>query len=58
METRPIASIRIRAENAIKRIKDFQILAGTVLNRINKKIFDDIVIVACALCNLQPPLIK
>ena len=58
METRAIASIRIQVENAIKRMKDFQILAGTVPNPINKKILDDIVTVACALCNLQPPLNK
>ena len=57
METRTIASVRIRVENAIKRMKDFRLLSDTQPNRINKQILDDMVIVACALCNLQPPLI-
>ena len=58
METRTIAGVRIRVENAIKRLKDFHAVSGTSPNRMNKKILDDMVIVACALCNLMPPLIK
>ena len=58
METRTIAEVRIRVENAIKRLKDFHAVSGTSPNRMNKKILDDMVIVACALCNLRPPLIK
>ena len=58
METRTIASVRIKVENALKRVKDFKILSSTCPNRINKKILDDTFIIACALCNLQPPLIK
>ena len=58
IETRTIASVRIRVENAIKRLKDFRILSQTLSNRINKRLVDDIVIVAAALCNLQAPLIE
>ena len=58
METHTIAGVQIRVENAIKRLKDFHAVSGTSPNRMNKKILDDMVIVACALCNLMPPLIK
>ena len=57
METRSIASVRIRVENAIKRLKDFRILSATLPNRMNKRIVDDLFVIASALCNLQPPLI-
>ena len=59
MQMSKIASLRIRVENAIKRLKDYKIFKNTHPNRVNKKILDDImVIIVCALCNLQPSLIK
>ena len=58
VQMRKIASVRIRVENAIKRLKDYKIFKNTQPNRVNKKILDDMVIIACALCNLQPSLIK
>ena len=57
-ETRTTAGVRVWVENAIQRLKDFHAVSGTSPNRMNKKIPDDMVIVACALCNLMPPLIK
>jgi len=48
---------RIQVENAIKHMKDFRLLSCTLPNCIHKQILDDMVIVACALCNLQPPII-
>ena len=57
METRTIASVRIHVENAIKHMKDFHFLSDTLPNCTNKQLLDDMVIVACALCNLQPPMI-
>ena len=58
METRTITGVRIRVENAMKRLNDFHAVSGSSPNRMYKKILDDMVIVACALCNLMPPLIK
>ena len=55
---RKIASVRIRVENAIKRLKDYEIFKNTQPNRVNKKILDGMVTIACVLCNLQPSLIK
>ena len=58
VQTRAIASVRIKVENAIKRMKDYKIFQQTQPNRTNKKILDDMVIIACSLSNLQSPLIK
>ena len=58
LESRAIASVRIRVENAIKRLKDFKIFTDTFSNRTNKALIDDMVIVACTLCNLKNRLIK
>ena len=58
VQTRKIASVRIRVENAIKRLKEYTIFRTVQPNHVNKKILDDMVIIACALCNLQPSLIK
>ena len=58
LESRTVASVRIRVENAIKRMKEYSICSGTICNRINKKLVDDMVIVVCALCNLKNRLIK
>lgn len=57
-ESRAIASVRIRVENAIRRLKEYNIFTDTLSNRINKKLIDDMVTVACALCNLKNRLIK
>ena len=57
-QTRAIATVRIKVENAIKRLKDFKIFQQTQPNRTNKLVLDDMVIIACSLCNLQAPLIK
>ena len=58
MESRLIASVRIRVENAIRRLKEYKIFTATLSNRINKKLIDDMVTVSCALCNLKHRLIK
>ena len=58
MQSRTIASVRIRVENAIKRLKEFKILSETLSNRVNKKIVDDMVMIVSALCNLKQRLIK
>ena len=58
MQSRTIASAQIRVENAIRRLKEYKILSETLSNRVNKKIVDDMVIVAGALCNLMQKLIK
>ena len=58
METHTTAGVHIWVENAIKRLKDFHGVSGTSPNGMNKKILDDMVIAACALCNLMPPLTK
>ena len=57
METRKIASVRIKVENAIKLIKDFKVFQHIQPNRSNRKLLDDMVTVACALVNLQKQLI-
>jgi len=53
LQSRTIASARITVENAIKRLKEYKALSETLSNRVNKKIVDDMVIVASALCNLK-----
>ena len=58
MESRYIASARIRVENAIRRLKEYKIFTATLPNRINKKLVDDMVVITCALCNLKQRLIK
>ena len=58
MQSRTIATVRFRVENAIKRLKEFKILSETLSNQVNKKIVDDMVIVVSALCNLKQRLIK
>ena len=57
-QSRSIASVRIRVENAIRRVKEYKIFTETLCNRTNKKIVDDMVVVVCALCNLKEKLIK
>ena len=58
MQSRTIAIVRIRVENAIKRLKEYKALSETLSNRVSKKIVDDMVIVVSALCNLKQKLIK
>ncbi|XP_065894613.1 uncharacterized protein [Dysidea avara] len=58
LNSQTIASARIRVENAIKRLKEYKALSETLSNRVNKKIVDDMVLVAGALCNLKQKLIK
>ena len=57
-QSRSIASVRIRVENAIRRIKEYKIVTETLCNRTSKRIVDDIMVVVCALCNLKEKLIK
>ena len=58
IQSRLIASVRIKVENAIKRLKDFKVFSDTLCNRTNKKQIDDMLIITCALCNLKPRLIN
>ena len=55
--TRMIARCRIHVERAIRRLKVFRILAGTVPVASLEK-FDEILVVCAALVNLRPDLIK
>jgi len=57
-QSRSIASVRIRVENAIRRMKEYKIFTETLCNCTNKRIIDDIVIIVCALRNLKDKLIK
>ena len=57
-QSRSIASVRIRVENAIRRIKEYKIFTETLCNRTSKRIVDDMIVVVCALCNLKEKLIK
>ena len=58
LESRTIASVRIRVENAIRRLKEFKIFTDCLSKRINKGIVDDVIVTACALCNLKKKLIN
>ena len=58
MQSRSIASVRIRVENAIKKLKEYKIFTETLCNRTNKQIVDDMIIIVCAICNLKQKLIK
>ena len=49
VSSRLIASVRIKVENAIKRIKDYKIFTEILSNRTNKKLIDDMMIIVCAL---------
>ena len=57
MQSRTIASVRIRVENAIKKLKEYKVFYETLCNRINKQIVDDMMVIVCALCNLKQKLI-
>ncbi|VDI47585.1 Hypothetical predicted protein [Mytilus galloprovincialis] len=55
--TRRIAHVRIHVERAIRRLKVFKVLSGTVPVSSLKN-FDDILIVCSALVNLRSDLIR
>ena len=56
-ETNQIPNVRIYAEQAIKRMKDYRILK-TELPLLLLPICDEIIRVCAALCNLKEPLAK
>ena len=58
LESRTIASARIKVENTIRWIKEFKIFTNCLFNRINKRVIDDMVITVCAICNLRTRLIN
>ncbi len=58
LQSHTIASVRTRVENAIRRLKEFKIFTDCLSNRINKQIVDDMIVTACALCNLKERLIN
>ena len=49
MQFQTIASVQIRVENVIKRLKEYKALSETLSNRVSKKIVDDMIIVVSAL---------
>uniref|UniRef100_A0A3Q1B8J6 DDE Tnp4 domain-containing protein n=1 Tax=Amphiprion ocellaris TaxID=80972 RepID=A0A3Q1B8J6_AMPOC len=55
-QTKKVANVRIHVERAINRLKWFHILSST-LPVTMAHLFDDILIICAALCNLLPPLI-
>ena len=56
LKTKKVANARIHVERAINRIKWFKILSN-VLPLTLIPLFDDILLVCSALCNLLPPLV-
>uniref|UniRef100_A0A8C6U0Y4 THAP-type domain-containing protein n=1 Tax=Neogobius melanostomus TaxID=47308 RepID=A0A8C6U0Y4_9GOBI len=56
-QTKKVTNVHIHVERAINRIKWFQILS-TTLPVTMAHLFDDILIICAALCNLLPPLIE
>lgn len=58
-ETKQIASLRIHIERVIRRVREFYMLRPHACLNFNfVKILDDVIIIACALINLQDSLIK
>lgn len=57
--TKRIASVRIHIERIIKRVRDFKMLSphATVNLDLVQKL-DDIIVIACAIINLQKPIIN
>ena len=56
LKTKKIANARIHVERAINRLKWFKIVSNTLpLTMVH--LFDDILLVCSALCNLLPPLV-
>lgn len=57
--TKRIASVRIHIERIIKRIRDFKMLSPhAVVNIDLVQKLDNIIIIACAIVNLQKPILK
>ncbi|KAF9793582.1 hypothetical protein SFRURICE_021599 [Spodoptera frugiperda] len=57
--TKQIASLRIHVERVIRRLREFYMLKPhACVNLKHVKILDEIVIIACALINLQDSLVK
>ena len=57
VETQQIASLRIHVERAIRRVKEFDILSGTMPASVAGSA-NQIWTVCCLLCNFQNPLIS
>uniref|UniRef100_X1Z3P6 DDE Tnp4 domain-containing protein n=1 Tax=Capitella teleta TaxID=283909 RepID=X1Z3P6_CAPTE len=57
MKTKRVANVRIPVERAINRLKWFNIMDSTLqLNMLS--LFDDILVICAALCNLHHPLMS
>ena len=56
LKTRKVANDRILFERAINRLKWFRFI-GSIVPLTLVPLFDDILIICCALCNLLPPLV-
>ncbi|CAH1972125.1 unnamed protein product [Acanthoscelides obtectus] len=58
-QTKIIASLRIHIERVIRRLREFHILKQhSVINTNIRRVLDHVIIIACALINLQDSLIK
>ncbi|KAL4709530.1 hypothetical protein ACJJTC_007261 [Scirpophaga incertulas] len=58
-ETKIIASLRIHIERVIRRVREFHMLKQhSVINKHFLRILNDVIVIACALINLQDSLIK
>jgi len=57
IRTKQIANARIHVERAINRLKWFKLLSSTVPLTL-VPLFDDVLVICAALCNLLPPLVN
>lgn len=58
-QTKIIASLRIHVERVIRRLREFHMLKQhSVVNKNFLRIIDDVIVISCALVNLQDSLIK
>jgi len=57
IKTRKVANARIHVERAINRMKWFRILSSIVPLTL-VPVFDDVLIICAALCNIMQPLVK
>lgn len=58
-QTKVIASLRIHVERVIRRIREFSMLKQhSVINKNFLRVLDNIIVIACALINIQDSLIK
>ena len=58
MHSCAITRVRIRVENAIKKLKEYEVFTERLYSCINKQIVDDMMIIVCALCNLYPFVLR